>query len=229
MEEVKDLSEAGSDSLSKFVASGEKDFAGTPTVHNTNRRLISKDGNGTVNTITEAIKKASCYHLRQGKAGSGFIARDITFEKDQPSTRRWLFLLVQTVYRCNIIGFQDTLYVNSTANATVDFIFGNAAVLLQNCSIFAQKPMPMPGQKITITLKAEVFLNQNTDISIHACRILPTPDLVAANGSFQTYLGRPWRWRMYMYSRVVFMLSYMDDHIDPRGWSEWNGSFASDT
>ncbi|KAL4361332.1 hypothetical protein GQ457_04G013520 [Hibiscus cannabinus] len=89
MEEVKDFSEAGSDSLSKFVASGEKDFAGTPIVHNTNRRLVSeeekfpkwlgrkerkllnaplseiqadiivsKDGNGTVNTITEAIKKA---------------------------------------------------------------------------------------------------------------------------------------------------------------------------
>ncbi|KAK8686532.1 hypothetical protein V6N13_125556 [Hibiscus sabdariffa] len=321
MEELKDLSEAGSKFLSKFVAIGEKDSAGTPTVHN--RRLlewvsddeisveneenfpkwlgrkerkllsaplseiqadiiVSKDGNGTVtvNTITEAIKKAPEYSMRtkrieedslnvgkkkinlvfigDGKekpvitggksvsdnlttfhtatfaaSGAGFIARDITFENwDGPAKHQAVALRVDAdhavVYRCNIIGFQDTLYVHSNRQfyrecdiyGTVDFIFGNAAVVLQNCSILAQKPMP--GQKITITSQGRNFLNQNTGISIHACRILPMPDLVAANGSFQTYLGRPWR----MYSRVVFLLSYMDHHIDPRGWLEWNVSFA---
>ncbi|RWW15190.1 hypothetical protein GW17_00020984, partial [Ensete ventricosum] len=60
-------------------------------------------------------------------------------------------------YRCNIIGYQDTLYVHSQRQffrecdiyGTVDFIFGNAAVVLQNCSLWARRPLPM--QKNTIT------------------------------------------------------------------------------
>ncbi|XP_022864586.1 probable pectinesterase/pectinesterase inhibitor 61 [Olea europaea var. sylvestris] len=32
-----------------------------------------------------------------------------------------------------------------------------------------------------------------------------------------------------MYSRTVYMLSYLGDHIHPRGWLEWNGAFALDT
>ncbi|GLT59782.1 hypothetical protein SLA2020_325820 [Shorea laevis] len=252
--------------------------------------IVSASGNGTVKTITEAIKKAPensdrrfIIYVRAGRyvesnlkvgrkktnimfigegkgktvisggksvhddmttfhtasfaaTGSGFIARDITFENwAGPAKHQAVALRVgadhAVVYRCNILGYQDTLYVHSNRQfyrecdiyGTVDFIFGNAAVVLQNCSIFARKPMAL--QKNTITAQNRKDPNQNTGISIHACRILAAPDLEASKGSFQTYLGRPWK----LYSRTVYMLSFMGDHIHPRGWLEWNGDFALDT
>lgn len=169
-------------------------------------------------------------------SGSGFIARDMTFENwAGPSKHQAVALRVgadhAVVYRCNIIGYQDTLYVHSQRQffrecdiyGTVDFIFGNAAVVFQNCSIFARKPMAF--QKNTITAQNRKDPNQNTGISIHACRILATSDLEASKGNFSTYLGRPWK----LYSRTVFLLSYIGDHVHPRGWLEWNATFALDT
>ncbi|XWS61322.1 hypothetical protein CRYUN_Cryun07bG0116400 [Craigia yunnanensis] len=274
----------------KWLGWKERELLDTPVPAIQADIIVSKDGNGTVKTITEAIKKAPEHSTRRviiyvrarryeennlkvgrkkinlmfigdgkgktvitgGKSvfdnmttfhtaafaatGAGFIARDITFENwAGPAKHQAVALRIgadhAVIYRCNIIGYQDTLYVHSNRQfyrecdiyGTVDFIFGNAAVVLQNCSIYARKPMPL--QKNTITAQNRKDPNQNTGISIHACRILPTPDLTAANGSFQTYLGRPWK----LYSRAVFMLSYMSDHIHPRGWLEWNATFALDT
>lgn len=168
--------------------------------------------------------------------GAGFMARDITFENYAgPAKHQAVALRVgadhSVVYRCQIIGYQDSLYVHSQRQffrecdiyGTVDFIFGNAAVVLQNCNIYARKPMDR--QKITITAQNRKDPNQNTGISIHSCKLLAQPDLLASKGSFQTFLGRPWK----MYSRTVYMLSYMGDHIDPKGWLEWDGTFALDT
>ncbi|KAF2291889.1 hypothetical protein GH714_036002 [Hevea brasiliensis] len=168
--------------------------------------------------------------------GAGFIARDMTFENwAGPARHQAVALRVgadhAVVYRCNIIGYQDTLYVHSNRQffrecdiyGTVDFIFGNAAVVFQNCSIYARKPMDF--QKNTITAQNRKDPNQNTGISIHACRLYATPDLEGAKGNFSTYLGRPWK----LYSRTVYMQTYMGDHIHPRGWLEWNATFALDT
>ncbi|XP_039062486.1 probable pectinesterase/pectinesterase inhibitor 34 isoform X2 [Hibiscus syriacus] len=287
-----DLSEENidGDRFPKWLGRKERRLLSTPVSAIQADIVVSKDGNGTVKTILEAIKKAPEYSTRRiiiyvragryeekdlkvgrkkinlmfvgdgkgktvitgGKSvydnmttfhtasfaatGAGFIARDITFENwAGPAKHQAVALRVgadhAVVYRCNIIGYQDTLYVHSNRQfyrecdiyGTVDFIFGNAAVVLQNCSIYARKPMAL--QKNTITAQNRKDPNQNTGISIHASRILPTPDLVATNGSFQTYLGRPWK----LYSRTVVMLSYMSTHVHPRGWLEWNGTFALDT
>ncbi|XP_058206184.1 probable pectinesterase/pectinesterase inhibitor 61 [Rhododendron vialii] len=168
--------------------------------------------------------------------GNGFIARDMTFENSAgPSKHQAVALRIgadhAVVYRCEILGYQDTLYVHSQRQfyrecdiyGTVDFIFGNAAVVLQNCNIYSRKPMA--SQKNTITAQNRKDPNQNTGISIHACKILATPDLEASKGAVQTYLGRPWK----KYSRTVYMLSSIGGHVDPRGWLEWNGDFALDT
>ncbi|XP_057729225.1 probable pectinesterase/pectinesterase inhibitor 61 [Arachis stenosperma] len=253
--------------------------------------IVSKDGNGSVKTIAEAIKKVPEYgnrrfviyikagryeedNLKVGRkktnvmiigdgkgktvitggrnvlqemttfhtasfaaSGSGFIARDMTFENYAgPAKHQAVALRLSSdhavVYRCNVIGYQDTCYVHSNRQffrecdiyGTVDFIFGNAAVVFQNCSLYARKPMPQ--QKNTITAQNRKDPNQNTGISIHNCRILATSDLQASKGSFPTYLGRPWK----MYARTVYMISYIGDHVHPRGWLEWNTSnFALDT
>uniref|UniRef100_A0A162A9L4 Pectinesterase n=1 Tax=Daucus carota subsp. sativus TaxID=79200 RepID=A0A162A9L4_DAUCS len=214
--------------------------------------VVAKDGSGTVKTIVEAIKKVPEHSNRRGKSvgdsvttfhtasfaatGAGFIARDISFENYAgPGRHQAVALRIGAdhgvVYRCSIVGYQDTLYVHSNRQfyrecdiyGTVDFIFGNAAVVFQSCNIFARKPMP--GQKNTITAQNRKDPNQNTGISIHACKILATGDLEASKGSFPTFLGRPWK----LYSRTVYLMSNMGDHIHPRGWLEWSGNFALDT
>ncbi|KAI6672447.1 hypothetical protein NL676_000353 [Syzygium grande] len=181
--------------------------------------------------------KMTTFHTASFAAsGTGFIARDMTFENYAgPAKHQAVALRVGAdhgvVYRCSIVGYQDTLYVHSNRQffrecdiyRTVDFIFGNAAVVIQKCNIYARKPMAK--QKNTITAQNRKDPNQNTGISIHASQIVATSDLEASKASFPTYLGRPWK----MYSRVVYMLSSMGDHIDPQGWLEWNGDFALDT
>lgn len=204
----------------------------------TNLMIIGEGKGKTV--ITGGVSVAdhvTTFHTASFAAtGAGFMARDMTFENYAGAAKHQAVALRigadhSVVYRCQIIGYQDTLYVHSQRQfyrdcdiyGTVDFIFGNAAVVLQNCNIYARKPMDQ--QKITITAQNRKDPNQNTGISIHSCKLLAQPDLLASNGSFQTFLGRPWK----MYSRTVYMLSYMGEHIDPKGWLEWNGTFALDT
>ncbi|KAL8050764.1 hypothetical protein ABFX02_06G101700 [Erythranthe guttata] len=198
-------------------------------------------GDGKGKTVISGGKsvqdKLTTFHTASFAAtGAGFIARDITFENWAGASKHQAVALRvgadhAVVYRCNIIGYQDTLYTHSQRQfyrdcdiyGTVDFIFGNAAVVFQNCSIHARKPMQL--QKNTITAQNRKDPNQNTGISIHACRIVAEPDLEAARGDFPTYLGRPWK----LYSRTVYMLSDLGGHVDPRGWLEWNDTFALDT
>lgn len=51
---------------------------------------------------------------------------------------------------CRVDGFQDSLYTHSNSQlilpqvrhlSTVDFIFGNSTVVLQNCNILPRVPM----------------------------------------------------------------------------------------
>jgi pectinesterase len=132
------------------------------------------------------------------------------------------------IYRCSIIGYQDTLYVHSLRQfyrecdvfGTVDFIFGNAAVVLQECNIYARQGMP--NQMNVITAQGRNHPYQNTGISIHNCIVTATSDLPPWMAFTSTYLGRPWK----LYSRTVYMQSFLGDLIHPAGWLEWSGEFA---
>ncbi|KAJ9556499.1 hypothetical protein OSB04_011113 [Centaurea solstitialis] len=167
--------------------------------------------------------------------GDGFIGRGITFRNTAgPQNHQAVALRsgsdLSVFYQCSFEGYQDTLYVHSDRQfyrecdiyGTVDFIFGNAAVVLQNCNIYARKP---PNRTNTITAQGRTDPNQNTGISIHNSRVTAASDLKGAGGSVKTYLGRPWK----QYSRTVFMKSNLDSIIDPAGWLPWSGNFALDT
>uniref|UniRef100_A0A7N0TLX4 Pectinesterase n=1 Tax=Kalanchoe fedtschenkoi TaxID=63787 RepID=A0A7N0TLX4_KALFE len=139
---------------------------------------------------------------------------------------------LSTFYMCSFEGYQDTLYAHSLRQyyrecdvyGTVDFIFGNAAVVLQDCNLYPRRPMP--GQFNAITAQGRTDPNQNTGTTIHSCTIRAADDLASSNKTVKTYLGRPWK----EYSRTVYMQSYMDDKlIDPTGWSKWDGDFALNT
>ncbi|CAI0470833.1 unnamed protein product [Linum tenue] len=183
------------------------------------------DGFTTFKSATVAVK------------GKGFLARDITFENTAGHAKHQAVALrvgadQSAFYRCDILGHQDTLYVHSNrqffvnclVTGTVDFIFGNAAAVLQDCDIHAR--VPGPGQKNMVTAQGRKDPNQNTGIVIQRSRIGATADLLlqtaAGNGSYPTYLGRPWK----EYSRTVVMESEIGGVVHSAGWAEWNASFG---
>ncbi|GLJ09565.1 hypothetical protein SUGI_0111990 [Cryptomeria japonica] len=168
--------------------------------------------------------------------GIGFMARDITFENTAgPEKCQAVALKVisdlSVFYRCSINGFQDTHYVHSFRQfyrecdiyGTVDFIFGDAAVVFQTCNMFVRKPIE--GQSNIITAQGRCDSNENTGISIQNCTITASPEVASDKSLLPTYLGRPWK----EYSRAVFIKSYIDDVVLPAGWMEWRGAFALST
>ncbi|GAU29634.1 hypothetical protein TSUD_164840 [Trifolium subterraneum] len=83
------------------------------------------------------------------------------------------------INRCKIDAFQDTLYTHSNRQfyrdsfitGTIDFIFGNGAVVLQKCNLVARKPMS--NQKNMVTAQGRLDPNQNTATSIQQCDVIP--------------------------------------------------------
>ncbi|KAJ9538470.1 hypothetical protein OSB04_031203 [Centaurea solstitialis] len=180
------------------------------------------DGWTTYRSATFAVK------------GKGFIARDMRFENTAGPEKHQAVAFrsdsdLSVVFRCAITGYQDTLYAHSMRQfyreclitGTVDFIFGDGAVVFQNCQILARKGLP--NQKNTITAQGRKEPTQPSGFSIQFSNISVESELV--NSSISTYLGRPWK----LYSRTIFMQSYMSSLIRPEGWLEWNGDFALDT
>ncbi|XP_020238995.1 pectinesterase [Cajanus cajan] len=181
-------------------------------------------GSTTFNSATVAV------------TGDGFMARDMTFRNTAGAEKHQAVALrcgadLSVFYRCGFEGYQDTLYVHSQRHfykechiyGTVDFIFGNAAVVFQSCNIYARRPMPK--QKNAITAQGRTDPNQNTGICIQNSNVMAGEDLVPVLSSFKTFLGRPWK----EYSRTVFIHTYIDGLVDPAGWLEWKGDFALDT
>ncbi|KAK4357234.1 hypothetical protein RND71_022844 [Anisodus tanguticus] len=168
--------------------------------------------------------------------GLGFVAVNITFQNTAGAIKHQAVAVrngadLSTFYSCSFEAYQDTLYVHSLRQfyrecdiyGTVDFIFGNAAAVFQNCNMYPR--LPMPNQFNAITAQGRTDINQNTGISIHNCTIRPADDLALSNSTTKTYLGRPWK----EYSRTIYMQSYMDGFIHPTGWHDWSGDFALNT
>ncbi|GLT85644.1 hypothetical protein SLE2022_038300 [Rubroshorea leprosula] len=171
-----------------------------------------------------------------GASGRGFIARDITFENTAGPGKHQAVALrsdsdLSVFLRCEIRGYQDSLYTHSmrqffkqcTIRGTVDFIFGDATVVFQDCLILAKQGLP--SQKNTITAHGRTDPNQPTGFSLQFCNITADSDLLPFINSTLTYLGRPWK----PYSRTIVMQSNISDAVRPEGWLEWNGTLHLDT
>uniref|UniRef100_A0A803QU76 Pectinesterase n=2 Tax=Cannabis sativa TaxID=3483 RepID=A0A803QU76_CANSA len=164
--------------------------------------------------------------------GDGFIARDIGFHNTAgPHGKQALALYIASdrsaLYRCSIAGYQDTLYAlalrqfyrECDISGTVDFIFGNAAAVFQNCELALRRPR---GANV-ILAHGRSDPGQNTGFSVQNCRITASAEFESVKHSFKSYLGRPWK----SYSRAVVMQSNIDEAISPKGWEEWPGSGSS--
>ncbi|XP_052297299.1 pectinesterase 2-like [Citrus sinensis] len=168
---------------------------------------------------------------------SWFLARDLSIVNSAgPKGGQAVALRIAgnniACHRCSVEGHQDTLFLAYGVHqffyecniiGTVDFIFGDSAVVIQNSNIYATKPAE--GQGNVITAQGREFENKSTAIVIHNCTISATAEFEPYKSTVKTTLGRPWK----QYSRTIIMESYLGDLIDPEGWSEFNGKFALDT
>lgn len=167
--------------------------------------------------------------------GDRFIAVGITFRNTYGPGSQAVALLSgsdQSVYyRCNFEGYQDTLCVYTQRQfyrecnifGTIDFIFGNAAVVIQNCNILLRRPNH--GESNVITAQGRTDPNQNTGIVIQFSQIRAAADLWPVRGKVKSFLGRPWM----AYSRTVYMQNTIDGVINPLGWLPYNGNFGLNT
>lgn len=122
---------------------------------------------------------------------------------------------------CNLLGNQDTLltandtgreyYVNCLIAGTTDFIFGNATVVFQNCTVKSLYNSYITAASTTPRQQyGYVFLN---------CR------LIADTSVTKVYLGRPWRAN----ARVVWVGCELGSHIRPEGWHNWDNTANEQT
>lgn len=174
-----------------------------------------------------------------GVEGEGFMAKGVTFQNTAGAiSEQAVALRVSAdkcaLYQCSVEGFQDTLwaqafrqfYKECTITGTVDFVFGNAAAVLQDCNLLARSNLP--GKHNVYTAQGRSDPGQCTGFSIHNCTLDGTPDLKELNASqtqHVTYLGRPWK----QFSLSVISESYISSLVDPTGWLPWSGDFALET
>ncbi|KAJ1692014.1 hypothetical protein LUZ63_016169 [Rhynchospora breviuscula] len=165
--------------------------------------------------------------------GQNFIAKNMGF-RNTAGAIGWPAVAVRTgaeyitFYKCQIDGYQDTLYTLSgrqffrdcTISGTIDFIFGNAAVVFQNCKIVVNTPQS--GAQNVITANGRTDPNMNTGIVFHGCQIIAAEDFKAKSKATANYLGRPWK----DYSRTIIMESTIGELIHPEGWMPWMNSKA---
>lgn len=129
------------------------------------------------------------------------------------------------VERCRLLGYQDTLYIQTRTLLRdcrivggVDFIFGGGAAWIEGCEIITRF---VPGIAIFGYLVApSTPAGQEFGLVFSRCRIGREPGVPDRS----TWLGRPWRagGNMELTGQAVFLHCGMDAHIRREGWT-WMG------
>jgi len=170
-------------------------------------------------------------------AGNMTIQNDYSKTSDVPSQAVAVSVRAdRAVFRkVRLLGAQDTLYASSMGcmngaepgkdcvtgrqyysdcyiEGHVDFIFGDAKAVFENCEIRSIAH----AEGSFVTAQSNTRPNQDAGYVFDHCR------LTANEGAGPVYLGRPWR----DYSTVIFMNTVMGAHIVPEGWSDWKGAPA---
>jgi len=191
--------------------------------------LIGDNPEKTILTFDDFARKKGADGKELGTFGSfsvtvraaGFEADNITFEN--PSAPRKVVAQTvalgvdsdRAVFRnCRFLANQDTLYANSgrqyyykcLVRGDVDFIFGNAAAVFDQCGI-------QSTGKGYLTAQSRTSDDQTTGYVLVNCKLTAVDGVVDSS----VYLGRPWR----PYARVVYLQCEMGAQIQPAGWLKW--------
>ncbi|KAL3641932.1 hypothetical protein CASFOL_012747 [Castilleja foliolosa] len=165
-----------------------------------------------------------------------FFAHDISIENTAgPEGHQAVALRVSgdraVFFNVHINGYQDTLYTHTyrqfyrdcAISGTIDFIFGDALAIFQNCQFVVRKPMD--NQACMVTAQGRIDPRSQGAIIVQNGSIVAEPAFLQAPKPITAYLGRPWK----ELSRTIIMQSNIDGFISPDGWSPWMGNFALDT
>ncbi|MGD0442603.1 MAG: pectinesterase family protein [Edaphobacter sp.] len=170
--------------------------------------------------------------------GSDFFAGNMTIANDYSKTSAVPSQAVALSLRADravlrhvrLLGAQDTLYASSIGcmngqpdcktgrqyysdcyiEGHVDFIFGDAKAVFENCEIHS---IPH-GSGGYLTAQSNTRAEQDAGYVFIHCKI--TGD----KGVGDVYLGRPWR----DYSTVIFMNTDIEAPIVAAGWSDWKSA-----
>ena len=168
----------------------------------------------------------------EGVSGEGFVAESLTIENSAGPEGNQAAALYNEAdktafYRCNIVGYQDTLYANQvgsrqfykdcTISGTVDFVFGSAKAVFQDCLLLARRS----GLENVVTAQRREGPNEESGFVFQGCHVAASPEV---EGNVTAYLGRPWR----VYAKVVFMQSVLDGIVAPAGWERWDNTSSVD-
>lgn len=195
--------------------------------------LIGEGPTKTIITGDRGVKNgggyATWHTCALGVAGEGFVLKDIGVENTAgPEKEQAVALRVNAdksvIYNCKIDGYQDTLYAHTyrqyyrdtTVTGTIDFIFGDAAAVFQNCKLIVRKPGI--NQACMITAQGRVSEASTGGFVIQNCDIKADPAFTSVKPAIKAYLGRPWK----EYSRTIIMQSNIEGFIAPEGWAPWN-------
>lgn len=188
-------------------------------------KMVGESVDKTVLTYDDYAQKKNSFGEEMGTSGSsgfyiygdGFTAENITFENSSGPVGQAVALWVAgdkaKFINCRMLGFQDTLYTYGKGSrqyfykcfisGTVDFIFGSATAVFENCNIFCKKAGYVTAASTPDTSKyGYVFKN---------CKIEGS----APEGT--VYLGRPWR----PTAKTVFLNCALGAAIKPEGWHNW--------
>ncbi|XP_004495691.1 pectinesterase-like [Cicer arietinum] len=192
-----------------FVGDG-----GKKSVITGNKNFI--DGVNTYRTASVAIQ------------GDHFTAINMGFENSAgPHKHQAVALRVQgdksIFFNCSMDGYQDTLYVHTmrqfyrdcTISGTIDFVFGNALAVFQNCKFVVRKPMS--NQQCIVTAQGRKERFQPSAIVIQGGSIVSDPEFYPVRFDNKAYLARPWK----NFSRTIIMDAFIDDLIHPDGYLPW--------
>lgn len=196
------------DSSKNFVTLVGEDKFKTVLTYNDHTGKVSPIGD-TINTYTSEsfLMKAN-----------DFKAENLTFQNNAGfSAGQAVAVQVagdRAIFRnCRFLGFQDVLFTPQPASrqyyehcyieGTTDFIFGSSTAWFQQCHIHSKKNSHVTAAS---TPKENAF-----GYVFYDCVL--TADSALNNVS----LGRPWR----PYSSVTYLYTYIDRHINAKGWDNW--------
>ncbi|GBG73845.1 hypothetical protein CBR_g17556 [Chara braunii] len=206
----------------------------------TRTTIVWDDYTNPMNTTGLRTRETSTFAVE----GRGFLALDLTFKNDagQSETVHQAVALRATLRSlskgenamgdglaafvgCYFLANQDTLYSHSgwqyyyqcRIDGTVDYVFGNAAAVYQECELNSIRTV---GQN-TVTAQGRTSESEPTGFVFRGCSVdKDSADqhvFMGQNHPYRfVYLGRPWK----PFSRVVFMFCELGG-IDPKGWLIW--------
>jgi pectin methylesterase-like acyl-CoA thioesterase len=157
--------------------------------------------------------------------GKGLALYNIDFKNTYPQTANTAALAADfygTVqsYGCSFIGYQDTLLANKGTQVfsncyiegSVDFIWGFST------AYFSKSVIATNTAGSCIAAMSRSSATATGGYVFDNCLVTYTSTY---GSTYQTtWLGRPYS----SYSRVVYMNSYLDKHINPAGWQIWSKS-----